>query len=197
MPNAPQPGRITPPQTTSKIPANDSVPASDVATSISVSSFASPTGEQRSRAQLQPSPTKKISAFGQAVFIIFALFIDGLEVVLDLFVIGIILNRIIDIIVAGIFLIYATIKGLTLAEDSKVYGSIAGTIVGEFIPGLDIAPFFTIDAWYITRSIKAKDRARQSMVDGQNQSIVAEQERQDWIVNYQQQQAMEAEEDMV
>jgi hypothetical protein len=111
--------------------------------------------------------------------------------------VGIIVNRVIDIVVAIIFFGYALLKGLTIAEDAKVYGSITGTIAGEFIPGLDIAPFFTIDAWYITHSIKAKDKARQQTLDEETKSVAAEQERQDWIQNYQQQQLMEAEEDVV
>lgn len=128
---------------------------------------------------------------GQVVFIAFAMVVDGIELILDLLVIGVIVNRIIDIVVAGIFFLYAHWKGLTLAEDTKVYGSIGGTIVGEMIPGVDIAPFFTIDAWYITHSVKVKEAAAQQAVDKETKTIVEEQKRQEWVENYQQQAAQE------
>jgi hypothetical protein len=137
-----------------------------------------------------PKAEKKISTFGQVVFIAFAFLVDATEAILDLFLIGIIANRIIDIIVAGIFFAYVFSKGLTIAEDWKVYSSIVGTIAGEFIPGLDIAPFFTIDAWYITSRIKAKDVANQKKKAGETKSVTEEQKRQEWLKNYEQQQQM-------
>jgi hypothetical protein len=135
---------------------------------------------------------KRITTLGQVIFIGFAVTVDLVELILDLLLVGIIVNRIIDIIVAGIFFLYALAKGLTIAEDAKVFGSIGGTVIGEFVPGLDIAPFFTIDAWYITHTIKAKDKAIQKAVNETESAINAEQERQEWISNYQQQQQAEA-----
>lgn len=200
MPNTPQPGRIpTPPQMSGKTPVGSNSSDKNTETSSVPTSRTSviPQRTPSGATQLQPNPKKKMSMLGQVIFIGFALLVDFLEIILDLFVIGVAANRIIDIVVAGIFFLFAAVKGLTLAEDKKVYGSIAGTIVGEFIPGLDIAPFFAIDAWYITRSIKAKDRALQQQVDEINSAAIAEQERQDWIANYEQQQEMEEEKDTV
>jgi hypothetical protein len=140
-----------------------------------------------------PKVKKKITTFGQVAFIAFAAIVDGIEILFDLLpLFGIIANRIVDIVVAGIFFVYAMAKGLTITEDAKVYISIAGTVAGEFLPGFDIAPFFTIDAWYITRSIKAKDKAKQRVMNKkENESVIAEQNRQDWITKYQERQAME------
>jgi hypothetical protein len=142
-----------------------------------------------------PTTEKKITTFGQVVFIGFAITVDVTEFLLDIVAVGLIVNRIIDAIVACIFFLYASWKGLTIAEDSKVYNSIVGTAAGEFIPGLDIAPFFTIDAWYITHSIKEKDKAHQAVLDEETKAAVAEQNRQDWVENYEQQQAMQAQEE--
>jgi hypothetical protein len=54
---------------------------------------------------------------------------------------------------------------------------------------LDVAPFFSLDAWYITNAIKVKDKARQAAADEQAKTIKAEEERQAWVENYQQQTA--------
>lgn len=199
MPNTPLPGRIATPQKLRGISSSEATGAprkTQTATETPKNSFFRNTRTARSLRATLPGPAKKrITGFGQGVFIAFALLVDGTEAILDLFIIGAIVNRIIDIVVGGIFFLYALAKGLTIAGDSKIYGSIFGTIAGEFIPGLDIAPFFTLDAWYITRSLKAKDRAEQQAVDEETKAIVEEQGRQDWIENYQTQQALQAQEE--
>jgi hypothetical protein len=133
-----------------------------------------------------PKTKKRISGFGQALFIVFAILIDALEIILDAFAVGLIANRIIDIVAGILFMVYALFKGLSIADDFVTLSSIIGTIAGEMIPVIDIAPFFTIDAFWITQAIKAKDKARQKAIDDEALSIAKEQDRQNWMKNYEQ-----------
>lgn len=134
-----------------------------------------------------PKTEKRITTFGQVVFIAFAVVVDATEFILNILLIGIILNPIISIIVTGIQAGYARSKGLG-SESWKVYASIGGTTVGESIPGLSLLPFFTFNAWYITHAIKKIDKTNQKAVAEQGTASTAEQERQEWIANYQLQQ---------
>lgn len=139
----------------------------------------------RSGSSGHPPKTRRLTMFGQVMFIGFAMLVDAVEIILDCFVVGAVVNRIIDIVVAIIFIIYFFFKGLSVIDDYGVFGSILGTAVGEFVPLLDVAPFFTLDAIIITNSIMAKDKARQKIIHEQALSIVKEKERQNWIEDYQ------------
>lgn len=119
---------------------------------------------------------KRITTLGQIIFITFGLLVDTTQFFLDLIYIGVIVNRVIDIAVATIFFFYTLFKGLSISEDAKVYASIAGTVAGEFIPGVDIAPFFTIDAWYITQAIKHKDKLSKKAVQNAMKTAIDQQD---------------------
>jgi|GEM_PF-2737107 len=143
-----------------------------------------------------PQTKKRISTFGQVIFIGFAILVDITEIILDAAGgIGILINRILDPVVGLIFLVYALFKGLSISDNWAVFESIIGTIVGEFIPGFDILPFFTADAFFITHTIKNKDKARQAALEQEAQSILDEQNQQNWMREYQQNQAAQAEQD--
>ena len=143
-----------------------------------------------------PSSEKRLTPFGRVAFIGFAALVDATEFVLDGFAVGVVVNRIIDMTVGAIFLAYFFYKGLSIADNSSVFGSIIGTIAGEFIPLVDIAPFFALDAWYITRAIKMKDKANQTAIDSEVKAVIEEQQRQAWIQNYQEQNMMEQAEEL-
>jgi hypothetical protein len=134
-----------------------------------------------------PKTKKGITGLGQGIFIAFGAIVDIAEIILDCFVVGVAVNRIIDIVVGIIFLLYAVVKGLSFTKDFKIYGSIIGTFIGEMVPVLDVAPFFALDAWYITSTIKAKDKARQKALNNEAVSIVQKKEQQNWIEDYQEQ----------
>ncbi len=80
---------------------------------------------------------------------------DITQIVLDLFVVGVAINRFIDIGVAASMLLYFKIRGVKL--NKARLGSIAAVFFGEMIPALDVAPFWSIDAVYIFFSVKAEN----------------------------------------
>lgn len=134
-----------------------------------------------------PKIKKRITLLGQILFILFAVIVDVVNAIVeipdDIFVAAI-TNRIIDIIVGIIFLLYAFFKGLTLSDNWGIYVSIFGTIVGEFIPVASVAPFFTLDAWYITHSLKKRDSERQKEIDRQATEILNDYKQRKWMEAY-------------
>lgn len=137
-----------------------------------------------------------MTGLGQVVLIAFALLVDLTCFILDILIVGVIINPIISVIVTGIFLWYARSKGLG-TESWKVYASIMGTTVAESIPLINLLPFFTFNAWYITHTIKVKDKKEQKVAGAQAQAAstdTKEQERQEWIKNYEAEQQAAQEE---
>lgn len=88
-----------------------------------------------------------------------ALCTDGIQVILNFFVVGAIINRFIDFMTAGLFLAIMYYKDISIAEHWKLYVSVGATLLGEEIPIVDIAPLWTVDAWYIIRTIQKDDVA--------------------------------------
>lgn len=95
----------------------------------------------------------KILLYGLAVIV------DIAQIILNFFAVGLAVNRIIDIVVGCLLTAIMYAKGLSLAEHSKLYISVLGTLLVEEIPVVDIAPAWTIDAWYIIRTIQKEDAA--------------------------------------
>jgi|GEM_PF-3304600 len=102
--------------------------------------------------------------------------IDLLQIALNLFGIGIIANKLIDILVAFFLIIYLNIKGVAIFSDPRILLSIGATFTAEFmpIPFVDAAPFWTLDIWYITRTVQKEDSQR--IADAET-AIAAEEER--------------------
>ena len=197
MPETPKPGRIeTPVRLASAKPADNQVGNQQEVGQTTRTQYSTRGKSQTTKKTAAVNVNKRITMLGQIVFIAFGLLVDGTQFFLDLIYVGVIVNRIIDIVVAGIFFLYALLKGLSMAEDAKVYASIAGTVAGEFIPGIDIAPFFTIDAWYITQAIKKKDKLTQKTAQKAVQSATDQQDRQEFVENYQQQNQENQEEEL-
>ena len=80
--------------------------------------------------------------------VIGALFmIDGVQVGLDLFVIGLIINRFVDIFVWLSFGLYLQLRGESLANPKRLIGLVV-TFLGEEIPAADALPFWGLDGLY-------------------------------------------------
>ena len=69
--------------------------------------------------------------------------IDLIQIILDFFAVGVIVNRLIDIAVGMTLGFYFWIRGVKM--DSKKIFAWIGTFVGEEIPGIDALPFWTGD----------------------------------------------------
>lgn len=71
--------------------------------------------------------------------------VDFVQFLLDLFGgIGLVINRFIDPLVAMSLFLYCWIRGVKM--DTKTTLSIGASFLGEEIPGVDIAPLWTLDA---------------------------------------------------
>jgi len=68
--------------------------------------------------------------------------IDLVQAGLDLFAIGVVINRLVDIFVALCLLFIFWIKGI---RGARIYGSVAAGFGLEFIPGVDVLPLWTLD----------------------------------------------------
>ena len=96
------------------------------------------------QAQQQNAPkSSRISNTEWGLVIGAVLVIDFLQVVLDLFVIGIFVNRFIDIVVGMALPFYFWCRGVKI--DSKKVITWVSSFIGEEIPMLDAAPLWTGD----------------------------------------------------
>ena len=107
----------------------------------------------------QKSPRNRAGTVFKFLFYGFAGFIDLAVIVLDLCGVGLVTNRFIDPITAAIFIAIMYFKGLSLALHSKLYLSVGAAFIGEEIPVIDAAPMWTLDAWYIIKTIQTEDAA--------------------------------------
>lgn len=88
--------------------------------------------------------------------VISALFmVDLVQLVLDFFVIGVILNRFIDIFVGMAWALYLQLRGESLADIKRLIGLLT-TFVAEEVPGLDALPFWGLDGLYTMSISKGK-----------------------------------------
>ncbi len=110
----------------------------------------------------KPEP---ITNLGWFFLIAFTVFVDILQIVLDLaFGAGVIANRIIDVGYAFALLLIFHLKDVPLTPAQ--YTSIAAAFVGEEIPALDALPMWTLDVVYICVSIKGQEVAEKAGVVG-------------------------------
>ncbi|MES2213826.1 MAG: hypothetical protein V4465_00320 [Patescibacteria group bacterium] len=71
--------------------------------------------------------------------------IDLAQVVLDVFAIGLVANRIIDLTVVMALPLYLTFRGFKL--DTETMLLIGGSFLAEEIPVVDAAPFWSLVGW--------------------------------------------------
>lgn len=71
--------------------------------------------------------------------------IDLVQFILDVFLIGLVANRFIDIVVGMSLPFYLRMRGVRL--DSKKIGGMVGTFLLEMIPGFDALPLWCLDGF--------------------------------------------------
>jgi hypothetical protein len=69
--------------------------------------------------------------------------IDVIQIILDVLLIGVIANRVIDLVIGMALPFYMKIRGVKM--DSKKIGGMIGTFIFEQIPGLDALPLWSLD----------------------------------------------------
>lgn len=106
---------------------------------------------------MQPQRFKRsrISSFEWWILLGFVVFIDLLQIVLDVLTIGLVINRL-DIIIGGSIIFYMMWREYKL--DAGDWVLMGASVIGEEIPILDAAPFWTLDIW----RFRQKDLARKT-----------------------------------
>lgn len=84
----------------------------------------------------------------------FAIVVDIVQIILNLFLIGVLINRIISVGVGTLLLLFLFIVD---ALNSKTVMLSIGSFTGEVIPVLDSLPMWTLAVWRVTKAIKEED----------------------------------------
>lgn len=98
---------------------------------------------------------RKVDGYEKLAVLGVSAIIDGTQIVLDMFAVGVGVNRFIDIGYGIMLLFYGNQRNLL---NQKTTLSIAATFIAEEIPLVDAAPFWTLDAWYLFRAGEANDQ---------------------------------------
>ena len=103
----------------------------------------------------------KVSTFEWGTVIGLLIVIDIAQIILDAFAIGVVVNRIIDVIVGAVFPIYLTIRGEKLSDPKRLLGLLA-TFGLESIPVVDALPLWSLDGVYNFILARAKNKAAEA-----------------------------------
>jgi len=82
--------------------------------------------------------------------------VDLIQIVLDLFAIGAVVNRFIDIAVGVGLPLFLRTQGVKLANPKRMLAML-GAFVGEMIPVVDALPLWTLDVVYTWSTVKAEE----------------------------------------
>lgn len=96
------------------------------------------------------------------VLIGLALVIDIVQIVLNIFAIGIIANKIITVIAAGAFIFFLLVKDIPVVSNTKIFTRLFIALGAESVPLplLDTFFFWTLAVWSIVRTVKSEDIER-------------------------------------
>lgn len=109
----------------------------------------------------QPQQGSKIPNFEWGLVIGATAVVDVVQIVLDMFVIGAIANRFIDIVVGMALAGYFWIRGVKL--NAKKILSLIASFVGEEIPVIDALPLWTLDVILIMAWDKAEGKIEKAV----------------------------------
>lgn len=124
--------------------------------------------------------TNHVSKFIWWLVIGILLTIDGVQILLNFFVIGLVANRIIDIFVALFLAFFLLINGQLDMKRSLMLGA---SFFAEGIPLVDTLPFWVLDGYYSMKidmaNKKAEDEAEEAaaitIIESTKQAIVQKQ----------------------
>lgn len=85
-----------------------------------------------------------------------AILVDLLQLILDIFAVGAVINRIIDVIVGFSLAFYFQIRGVSMFNPKRAAAFMA-TIVGEMIPVVDALPLWTLDVYVTYLTTKGEE----------------------------------------
>lgn len=96
---------------------------------------------------------------------------DIIQVILDFFAIGVVVNRMIDIFVALILLPAFWLSGVSDRAALLILGA---ALVGEELPVVDVMPFWTLDIWYTFHRARTKHQAEETTQTQNDQTLTPE-----------------------
>jgi hypothetical protein len=121
---------------------------------------------------MQDNTKRKRIGFLTIFFMVsFAVVIDTIQLILDLFGIGVLANRIIDVAVACILLFWFYMIDPALLTNMKIVGSVGAALIGEEIPVVDAFPFWAGDAAYTCITIMLEDAKYNEQILGIKQPL--------------------------
>jgi hypothetical protein len=82
--------------------------------------------------------------------------IDIIQIILDFFAIGLVINRFIDVAIGVGLPLFLRTQGVKLANPKRLLAMI-GAFVGEMIPGVDALPLWTADILFTWSTVKAEE----------------------------------------
>ena len=109
----------------------------------------------------QPQQGSKIPNFEWGLVIGAVATVDVVQIVLDMFAIGVIANRFIDIVVGMVLPAYFWLRGVKL--NAKKILSLIASFVGEELPIIDALPLWTLDVILIMAWDKAEGKIEKAL----------------------------------
>lgn len=97
-----------------------------------------------------------------AIFYAVIIFVDIVQVLLDLVAIGVVLNRVIDVVVAFLLPFFLHISGVKMTDMKKIL-SIFAAFGFELMPGVDALPLWTLDLFVIHSISKGEEKLKKTM----------------------------------
>lgn len=148
--------------------------------------------EKLKKMQTGPSPVN--SGEWIMIVLLFA-FIDLSQIILDFLVIGIVINEIVDIFV-GIFLVIYLFLRKQISDSksaTRALAIVAVSFIGEEVPILDAAPFWTGDILYFWYLSNVRNKEFEASKEGNKkeksqEKIQSQQEQQSRIMQIREQQ---------
>ncbi|MBI2096253.1 MAG: hypothetical protein HYT43_01305 [Candidatus Taylorbacteria bacterium] len=114
--------------------------------------------------QYKDAPARRrIGAVGAIFLIGTALVIDGVQILLDLLVAGVAINRVVDIVVGVLFALWFLFIDPKILTNTRVLAAFFGTLVGEAIPLVDAAPLWTLDICYVIWQTRREDKGKSGL----------------------------------
>jgi len=124
----------------------------------------------------------KVSSIEYGLIIGALVLVDLLQIGLDFFVIGIAINRYLDMFVGATFLLFLFLRGEMKNSQTRtrLLTAFFATFIVEEIPILDIAPAWTFDGWYCWRQSvainKLADEQERRQAEDQEQNKLQNQQ---------------------
>jgi hypothetical protein len=101
---------------------------------------------------------KRISGGTKIIMLVFAFFLDLIELILAALIAGIFINRLITIFEYFIYWFWFKIKGVSFSSNAKMGRRFGGTAILEMIPVVGALPGFTLGVYMTIKEVEKEDK---------------------------------------